>query len=112
MPPSIQTLMLERMPQGFSPELAEGVTANVQFDFSQDDGGYYVVSIADGKCSVREGTLEQPDATMITSQATYLAVAEGSLNPMTAFMTGKLRVSGNLPLLMKFQQMFKQVLDS
>ena len=111
MPPSIQTLMLERMPQGFSPELAEGVTATVQFDFSQDDGGYYVVSIADGQCSVREGTIEQPDATMVASQATYLAVADGSLNPMTAFMTGKLRVSGNLPLLMQFQQMFKQVLD-
>ena len=30
MPPSIQTLMLERMPQGFSPELAEGVTATDQ----------------------------------------------------------------------------------
>jgi putative sterol carrier protein len=111
MPPTIQTLMLERMPQGFSPELAEGVTANVQFDFSVDDGGLYVVSIADGKCSVREGTIDQPDATMLTSQETYLAVAEGRLNAMTAFMTGKLRVSGNLPLLMQFQQMFKQVLD-
>jgi putative sterol carrier protein len=110
MPPSIQTLMLERMPQGFSPELAEGVTANVQFDFSLDGGGMYVVSIADGQCSVREGTIEQPDATMLTSQETYRAIAEGSLNVMTAFMTGKLRVSGNLPLLMKFQQMFKQVL--
>ncbi len=110
MPPSIQTLMLERMPQGFSPELAEGVTANVQFDFSLDGGGMYVVSIADGRCSVREGTIEQPDAMMLTSQETYQAIAEGSLNVMTAFMTGKLRVSGNLPLLMKFQQMFKQVL--
>ncbi len=111
MPPSIQKLMLERMPQGFSPELAEGVTANVQFDFSQDDGGLYVVSIADGTCRVREGTIDQPDATMVTSQDTYLAVAEGRLNAMTAFMTGKLRVSGNLPLLMRFQQMFKQLLD-
>jgi putative sterol carrier protein len=110
MPPSIQTLMLERLPQSFSPELAEGVTANVQFDFSLDGGGMYVVSIADGSCSVREGTIEQPDATMQTSQETYLAVAEGRLNAMTAFMMGKLRVSGNLPLLMQFQQMFKQIL--
>lgn len=110
MPPSIQTLMLERLPQGFSPELAEGVTANVQFDFSQDGGGLFVVSIADGQCSVREGASDAPDATMLTSQETYLAIAEGRLNAMTAFMTGKLRVAGNLPLLMKFQQMFKQVL--
>jgi putative sterol carrier protein len=108
MPPTIQTLMLERMPQGFSPELAEGVTAMVQFDFGVD--GRYVVSIADGQCSVREGTVERPDATMLTSQETYLAVADGRLNVMTAFMTGQVRASGNLPLLMKFQQMFEQVL--
>ena len=110
MPPTIQTLMLERMPQGFSPEQAEGVTATVQVDFSLDGGGQYVVSIADGQCTVREGTVERPDATLLTSQETYLAVADGRLNVMTAFMTGQLRVSGNLPLLMKFQQMFKQVL--
>ena len=110
MPPTIQTLMLERMPQGFSPEQAEGVTANVQVDFSLDGGGRYVVSIADGRCSVREGTAERPDATLLTSQKTYLAVADGRLSVMSAFMTGQLRASGNLPLLMRFQQMFGPVL--
>ena len=110
MPPTIQTLMLERLPQGFSPERAEGVTATVQFDFSVDGGGQYVVSIADRQCTVRAGTVEQPDATLLTSQETYLAVAAGRLNVLAAFMTGQLRVSGDLPLLMQFQQIFEQAL--
>ena len=104
MAPSIQDLMLNRLPKAFVPEQAQGVTASIQFDFDQD--GTYVVSIADGQCSVREGRVEQPDATMMTTHDTYLAIAEGRTNAMTAFMTGKLRVSGNLPLLMRFQQIF------
>ncbi len=104
MPPSIQDLMLKRLPQAFVPEQAEGVNASIQFEFDQD--GEYVVSIADGQCSVRAGRIDQPDATMATTHDTYLAIAEGRTNAMTAFMTGKLRVSGNLPLLMRFQQIF------
>jgi putative sterol carrier protein len=106
MTPPINELMLQRLPLAFVPAQSLGVKASVQFDFSQDGGGHYVVTIADGKCEVREGKIDQPDATMITSQATYLAVAEGRTNAMTAFMTGQLKVTGNLPLLMRFQQMF------
>lgn len=106
MTPTIQELMLVHTPQAFVPEQAQGVNATVQIDFSIDGGGVYVVSIADGQCSVREGAIDQPDATMLTSQDVYLAVADGTLNVMTAFMTGKLRVSGNLPLLIRFQQIF------
>ena len=50
--------------------------------------------------------LDEPDATMTTTQDTYVAIAEGRTNAMTAFMMGKLRVSGNLPLMMRFQQIF------
>lgn len=104
MTPSIQDLMLNRLPKAFVPELAQDVNASIQFDFDQD--GQYVVSIANGQCSVREGQIDQPDATMATTHEIYLAIAEGRTNAMTAFMTGKLRVSGNLPLLMRFQQIF------
>jgi putative sterol carrier protein len=106
MTPTIQELMLVRTPQAFVPEQAQDLTATVQIDFTQDGGGIYVVSIANGQCTVSEGAIDQPDAVMLTSQETYLAVAEGTLNVMTAFMTGKLRVSGNLPLLIRFQQIF------
>jgi putative sterol carrier protein len=109
MPLTIRDLMLTRMPQAFRPEAAEGITADVQFDFDQDGGGQYVVSIANGQCSVREGTTDHPDASVVTSQNIYLAVAEGRTNVMTAFMSGKLRVLGNIPLLMKFQQVFDQL---
>ena len=105
MAPSIEEIM-QRLPAAFDPARAQGVKANVQFDFSSDGGKLYVVRIADGQCWVEDGTLANPDATLIASQATYQAVAEGRLNAATAFMTGKLKVKGNLQLLMRFQQFF------
>ncbi len=105
MAPSIEEIML-RLPAAFDPARAQGVKANVQFDFSSDGGKLYVVRIADGQCRVEEGAVAEPDATLIASQATYQAVAEGRLNAATAFMTGKLKVKGNMQLLMRFQQFF------
>ncbi len=91
------------------PPSAQGLKANVQFDFTSDGGKKYVVRIADAGCTVEEGEIANPDATLISSQATYLAVAEGRLNVATAFMTGKLKVKGNMQLLMRFQQIFHRL---
>ena len=98
--------IMQGMPEALIPEKAAGVNANVQLDFSADGGGMYVVHIADGKCDVREGQIDQPNATMTTSAANYIAIVEGRLDGMKAFMTGQLKVKGDLALMMKFQQMF------
>ena len=108
MAPTIEEIM-QRLPAAFDPARAQGLKANVQFDFTSDGGKKYLVRIADGKCAVEEGEIANPEATVITSQATYQAVAEGRLNVATAFMTGKLKVKGNLQLLMRFQQIFHRL---
>ena len=105
MAPTIDEIM-QRLPTAFDPDRAQGVKANVQFDFTSDGGKQYVVRITETDCTVEEGEIAEPDATVITSQATYQAVVEGRLNVATAFMTGKLKVKGNLQLLMRFQQIF------
>ncbi len=108
MAPTIDEIM-QRLPQAIDSERAKGVKAVVQFDFTSDGGKKYVVRIADGKCAVEEGQVPNPDATVIASQATYQAVAEGRQNAATAFMTGKLKVQGNIQLLMRFQQIFHRL---
>ena len=108
MAPTIEEIM-QRLPGAFDPARAQGLKANVLFDFTSDGGKQYVVRIADGQCSVTEGNLANPDAAVFTSQTTYVAVAEGRLNVATAFMSGKLKVKGNLQLLMRFQQIFHRL---
>jgi len=108
MAPTIDEIM-QRLPLVIDPERAKGVRAVVQFDFSSDGGKKYVVRIADGKCTTEVGEVPNPDATLISTQAAYQAVAEGRLNAATAFMTGKLKVKGNMQLLMRFQQIFHRL---
>jgi putative sterol carrier protein len=108
MAPTIDEIM-QRLPAAFDPDRAQGLKANIQFDFTSDGGKKYVVRIADSSCTVEEGEIANPDAALITSQTTYQAVAEGRLNVATAFMTGKLKVQGNIQLLMRFQQIFHRL---
>ena len=101
--PTVAEIM-QQLPSVFDPVKGAGMTATIQMDFSADQSGYYWLRIADGHCTVEAGQIDQPDATMLTSGAVYIALATGQLEVMKAFMTGQLKVKGNLPLLMKLQQ--------
>ncbi len=99
-PTSIEQLM-QQLPERFQPDKAANVNAVIQFNLTGEGGGAYTVSIADGKCAVSSGTAPAPNATVSAAAADYLAIARGEMNPMTAFMTGKIRVTGDMGLMMK-----------
>ncbi|MCH8984833.1 MAG: SCP2 sterol-binding domain-containing protein [Acidobacteria bacterium] len=54
------------------------------------------------------GTLDGADVTVKQSYDTAVAISKGELNTQTAFMTGKLKVSGNLAKLMMHQAAIMQ----
>jgi putative sterol carrier protein len=104
-PTTIQEVM-QGMPQAFQAARAGEVQAAVQFNLSGEGGGTWTVKIAQGKCEVADGPAEAPTATVTAAAADYLALARGELNPMAAFMGGKLRITGDMGLMMKFQSWF------
>lgn len=63
----------------------------------------YWMRIADGKVSVGRGDAAEPDITIVQDLATAVALSKRELNPVAAFMTGRLKVTGNMGLLMKLQ---------
>ncbi len=100
--------IFDRMPQAFSPEAAAGVNAVIQFDLSGDGGAQYVVTIADQTCKVEAGTAPNPSMTLSMAASDYVAMTNGELNPMNAFMQGKVKVKGDMGLAMKVQSFFKR----
>ncbi|WP_417455847.1 SCP2 sterol-binding domain-containing protein [Kordiimonas sp.] len=74
------------------------LTAIIKFDFG-DDG---VVRI-DGKSSptVVDNADSEADCTVKVTMDNFVQIAEGNLNPQMAFMTGKLRVEGDMSLAMQ-----------
>jgi putative sterol carrier protein len=104
-PTTIEQLV-QLMPAAFLPDKAKGVQAVIQLNLTGEGGGAWFVSIAEGKCEVSPGTAPTPTATITATAADYLAVGRGELNPMNAFMAGKIKATGNLGLLMNFTNWF------
>lgn len=98
--------IFEQMPQEFKAEKAGDFDATVQFDLSGDDGGQWYVVIDDGNAATEQGAAEDPDAVIRMEAGDFKEMMTGKLDPMNAFMTGKVKVEGDLNTVMKFQTLF------
>jgi putative sterol carrier protein len=95
------------MSESFNPEKAAGQQAVVQYEIGAPDGSHeYVMRIADGRCEVDEGRAESPRVTIRIGLADFLRLITGSANGMQLFMTGKLKVSGDLFFAQTYQSWF------
>lgn len=97
----------QAMVGGFQADKAEGVDAIIQFDLSGDNGGQFYLVIKDGAVESHDGMADSPKMTLKADADDYHAVATGQMNAMQAFMGGKIKISGDMSLAMKMQNMFK-----
>src|SRR5216117_335018 len=70
-----------------------------------EGAGIWRVDVADGSVSVSEGSGDA-DVTIRTSEDTFRAIASRDQNPTTAYMTGTLKVEGDMGAAMKLQKLF------
>ena len=80
-----------------------GMTNSYLFDIEGE--GKWLVNVADGAIAVVEGE-GAADATIETSAETFEKIVSGEQNPTTAYMTGKLKIKGDMGAAMKLQKIF------
>ncbi|MGQ7263203.1 SCP2 sterol-binding domain-containing protein [Vreelandella sp. V005] len=95
---------LEKLKARFNPEAAEGMNEVFQFHFS--DAGNYYLHIQDGTLDVQEGEHDDPSVSLSLTTDTLKGIMSGEINGMTAFMTGKLKATGNVMLATKLTSLF------
>jgi putative sterol carrier protein len=100
--------VMKGMVGSFNPEAARGVDAVIQLNASGAGGGNYMITIKDGEADMDPGQADNPTVTINVSATDWIAITKGELDPTRAYMTGKLRLSGDIGLMMKFQRMFSQ----
>lgn len=98
--------LFEALPGRLSPVAAAGMTKTLQWKITGDEAGVWALQIVDGVGHLIPGGIEKPDATFTTSGKDWLAISEGRLDGMKAFMTGKIKVAGDMTLAMKMAQLF------
>jgi len=85
-------------------------TARLQQVVSASDGEKrYYVKLEDGKAEVAVGDVESPDATITQDYETAKGISTGELSAVAAYMSGKLRVQGDLMKLMTMQGVLTQL---
>ncbi|MDQ8707303.1 SCP2 sterol-binding domain-containing protein [Streptomyces sp. LHD-70] len=89
-----------RMGRQFKPETAGSLEALIRWKVGGGDSEVlYETRIADGTCTVTEGRSEaEPRVTLVMGDAEFLKLVSGNSNPVTMFMTRKLRIAGDVAL--------------
>jgi putative sterol carrier protein len=84
-------------------EKVKGINATYQWDI--DGAGKWYAKISDDAVEVAEGEAESSDITISVSESDWLDVVSGKLNGQMAFLTGKLKIQGDMSLAMKLQSL-------
>ena len=90
-----------------NPDGVKGITANYGYVITGTGGGEWTVSLKDGVVKVLKG-LHTPNVTTTISAKDWVAITLGTLDGMSAFSSGRLKVEGDMGLLMKATKFFKK----
>jgi putative sterol carrier protein len=93
----------------FIPEKAEGVDASVSYQITGGGGGEWTVRIKDGSVTLTEEILTSPTVYIVASDRSYHDVVSGKLDSVTAVVTGKMSVEGDVAFMAKFREMFRPI---
>jgi putative sterol carrier protein len=92
-----------KLPEKADPSKTAGMHNTYVFDVQ--DVGQWTVAVDDGTITVTDGAGEA-DCTITASEETLVKIASGEANATTAYMTGKLKISGDMGAALKLQKLF------
>jgi putative sterol carrier protein len=93
----------EMLPSRADTSKTEGMSNSYGFDI--EGAGQWTVRVENGSVSVAEG-MGDTDVTISASQEVFERIIAGEQNPTSAYMTGKLKLKGDMGAAMKLQKLF------
>jgi len=95
--------LINILPQIFIPEKAENARADIQIIAKGSEGGEWGIRIHDQLC---EGKIENPDLSLSANTADILKMFLGELDPLKAYMQGKIQFKGRINNALKLTELF------
>jgi putative sterol carrier protein len=95
--------LFEGLPHRIDPARTRGTRASYRFDV--EGAGSWRVDVNDGEVVVTESDAPA-DCVIRASEENLLRVVRGELNPVTAYMMGRVRVEGDVALATRLRDLF------
>lgn len=100
--------VFQELPNYFQADKAGNTKAAIQFDLSGEHAGKWWVKIAEGQATSGQGEIENPNLTFSADARDWVKIATGQMDPTAAFMSGKLKLKGDMGLAIKFGSLFRR----
>ena len=94
---------------GFQEAMAN-IDLGLQFNVTDgpDGDSDYYLKISDGSAALVLGEMDDFDASVASDYESATAISQGELNVQMAFMTGKIKVGGNMAKVMMYQSLINE----
>jgi len=86
------------------PDIAKAVNSVYEFNITGDNGGVWTVDLTKEPGSVSAGSTGAAKCTVTCASPDFMNIVSGKMNPQMAFMSGKLKIKGDMGLAMKLQK--------
>lgn len=105
---SARDYFTEKVPQLIQSRAAKlkSIDAIYEFQISGADGGLWYLDLKSDPIGFGEGTHPDTDCTVVMKDKHFVKLINGEMNPKLAFLTGKLKVTGNMALALKLSTLF------
>jgi putative sterol carrier protein len=101
---AVTAAIFRAMPQRLRPASATGLDLVVRWNVEGEPLRHLVIK--DGRARVQREADREPDLTVALDRATLLDLATGAANGPQLFMTGRLRITGDLMLAQRLTALF------
>src|SRR6478672_223227 len=98
--------VFDGMGGSFQAAKAKGVHARYQWDLSGPHGGEWWIEVNDGTYKMGTGQIDHPNVTFRASDKDWVAICHDQLSGTWAYLTGRLKVSGDQNVARKLGEMF------
>lgn len=92
-----------------NPALVKGIKAVYQFHLKDDDPDTYQFVLRGENSYIAKGVEEKANCTLHMKADNFIKLAKGTLNGTTAFLSGKLKIEGNMGMALKLEGILSRI---